>query len=138
MDAVINKPFTIAQRAQCLLDQVPQFQTPAGGPETVNEDSPVREFQSGASHAGGSVDLPLVDPTTLDQLRTLNEAKKGDFLERVAKLYSEHAPKACAQLSEHAKAVEAEACDSVAHSLKSISLNIGAVEESKLAAGFAH
>ncbi len=30
MDAVIHKPFTIAQLAQCLVDQVPQFQMPAG------------------------------------------------------------------------------------------------------------
>ena len=32
MDAVIHKPFTIAQLADCLLDQVPQFQSPAGEP----------------------------------------------------------------------------------------------------------
>ncbi len=37
--------------------------------------------------------MPLVDPATLGQLRTLSEAKKGDFLKRVVDLYSEHAPK---------------------------------------------
>jgi EAL domain-containing protein (putative c-di-GMP-specific phosphodiesterase class I) len=72
----------------------------------------------------------------LGQLRTLNEAKKGDFLKRVVDLYSEHAPNACAQLRQHAQAGEAEACGALAHSLKSMSLNIGAIEVAKIAAGF--
>jgi two-component system sensor histidine kinase BarA len=137
MDAVVHKPFTIAQLAQCLAEQVPQFQTSAGEPESLNDDHHIeREVRSEASDADASADSPLIDSVILDQLRTLNEAKKGDFLKRVVDLYSEHAPKACAQLSEHATAGEAEACGSVAHSLKSMSLNIGAVEVAKLAAGF--
>ena len=82
------------------------------------------------------VDLLLVDRAILGQLRTLNEAKKGDFLKRVVDLYCEHAPKACDQLRQHAKAGEAEACGALAHSLKSMSLNIGAIEVAKVAAGF--
>ena len=38
MDAIIHKPFTIAQLAQCLLDQVPQFQTPADELATGTND----------------------------------------------------------------------------------------------------
>src|SRR5712672_156215 len=37
MDAIIHKPFTIAQLAQCLVDQVPQFQTPASEPAGMND-----------------------------------------------------------------------------------------------------
>jgi EAL domain-containing protein (putative c-di-GMP-specific phosphodiesterase class I)/CheY-like chemotaxis protein/HPt (histidine-containing phosphotransfer) domain-containing protein len=142
MDAVIHKPFTIAQLAQCLLEQVPQFQT-AIGERTADglDGSPERDAPSEASNAEGSVgegsvDVRLVDPAVLDELRTLNEAKKGDFLKRVVDLYSEHAPKACAQLREHARAGDAAACGSVAHSLKSMSLNIGAIAVAKIAAGF--
>ena len=80
----------------------------------------------------GDVDLQLLDPATLGQLRTLNAAKKGDFLKRVVDLYSEHAPKACDQLRQHAKAGEAEACGALAHSLKSMSLNIGAIEVARM------
>ena len=83
-----------------------------------------------------SADLPLVDPATLEQLRTLNEATKGDFLKRVVDLYSEHAPSAIAQLRQDVDAGDAEACGALAHSLKSMSLNIGAIEVAKLAAGF--
>ena len=44
--------------------------------------------------------------------------------------------KAFSQLSQHAKAREAEACGSLAHSLKSMSLNIGAIKVAKIAADF--
>ena len=135
MDAIIHKPFTIAQLAQCLVDLVPQFQVPAGELAGANDGGPVEhEVETGSPD--GDVDLPLVDSATLRQLRTLNEAKKGDFLKRVVDLYSEHAPTACAQLSQHAKAGEAEACGSLAHSLKSMSLNIGAIEVARITAGF--
>ncbi len=141
MDAIIHKPFTIAQLADCLLDQVPQFQSPAGEPAGDNDGgSTTREVEIASSIALSdveeNVDLPLLNPVTLRQLRSLNEANKGDFLKRVADLYSEHAPKACEQLRQRARAGEAEACGSLAHSLKSMSLNIGAIEVAKMAAAF--
>jgi EAL domain-containing protein (putative c-di-GMP-specific phosphodiesterase class I)/signal transduction histidine kinase/FixJ family two-component response regulator/HPt (histidine-containing phosphotransfer) domain-containing protein len=133
MDAVIHKPFTISQLARCLLEQVPQFQTPPDRRETDSETG--RDAPSPTPNADADVDLRLVDPAVLNELRTLNEAKKGDFLKRVVDLYSEHAPKAFAQLSEHARAGDAAACGSVAHSLKSMSLNIGASQVARIAAG---
>lgn len=137
MDAVIHKPFTIAQLAQCLLEQVPQFQTPADELESEYHGGPVdREVETRSSSSGGNADLPLIDRAVLGQLRTLNAAKKGDFLKRVVDLYLEHAPKVCDQLRQHAKAGEADACGALAHSLKSMSLNIGALEVAKIAAGF--
>jgi EAL domain-containing protein (putative c-di-GMP-specific phosphodiesterase class I)/signal transduction histidine kinase/CheY-like chemotaxis protein len=135
MDAVIHKPFTISQLARCLLEQVPQFQTPPNGREAISLDSETaRDAPSPTPNADADLDLRLVDPAVLDELRTLNEAKKGDFLKRVVDLYSEHAPKALAQLREHATAGDAAACGSVAHSLKSMSLNIGASQVAKIAA----
>ena len=137
MDAVIYKPFTIAQLGQCLAEQVPQFRTPAGELERENHNGPVeREVETRSSGSEGDADLMLLDRTVLGQLRTLNAAKKGDFLNRVVDLYCEHAPKASDQLRERAKAGEAEACGVLAHSLKSMSLNIGAIEVAKIAAGF--
>jgi CheY-like chemotaxis protein len=137
MDAVIHKPFTIAQLAQCLMDQVPQFQTPADKLAAANDGRPVlRKDENRFSDAGGELDLPLVDQATLGQLRSLNDAKKSDFFKRVVGLYCEHATKTCDQMGQHAKAGEAEACGAVAHSLKSMSLNIGALEVAKIAADF--
>ena len=141
MDAIIHKPFTIAQLADCLLDQVPQFQSPAGEPAGDNDSGSIKrevEIASpiASSNVARDVDLPLLNPVTLGQLRSLNQAKQGDFLKRVVHLYTEHAPKACDQLRQHAKAGEAEACGAIAHSLKSMSLNIGAVEVAKMAGAF--
>ena len=135
MDAVIHKPFTIVQLAQCLSEQVPQFQTLADEHESENHEGPVEnEVDTSSPSPDGDVDLLLVDRAIFGQLRTLNEAKKGDFLRRVVELYCEHAPKACEQLRQHAKVGEAEACGALAHSLKSMSLNIGAIEVAKAAA----
>ena len=137
MDAVVHKPYTIAQLAQCLLEQVPEFQTPADELESKNHSDPVEiEIEAKSSSPNGDGDLMLVDQAILRQLRTLNEAKNGDFLKRVVGLYCEHAPKACDQLRQRAKAGEAEACGVLAHSLKSMSLNIGAIEVAKIAADF--
>ncbi|MBX9773897.1 MAG: EAL domain-containing protein [Xanthobacteraceae bacterium] len=135
MDAIVHKPFTIAQLADCLLDQVPQFQSPVAEPVADNDDRSIkREVETAPSNL--DVDSRPLDPVTLGQLRSLNEARQGDFLKRVVNLYAEHAPKACDQLREHAKSGEAEACGSLAHSLKSMSLNIGATEVAKMAAAF--
>lgn len=135
MNAVVHKPFTIAQLADCLSALVPQFQSVDGGPvRDDNAGASKREVEAGSPAADAGV--PLLDPVTLSQLKSLSAAKKGDFLKRVVDLYCEHAPKACDQLRQHATAGEAEACGSVAHSLKSMSLNIGAVEVAKIAAAF--
>jgi len=66
----------------------------------------------------------------------LKAAGNDDFLNRVVTLYREHAPAACAQLLEHAKTGDAEALRPVAHSLKSMSLNIGAAWVARIAAEF--
>ena len=137
MDAVIHKPFTIAQLAKCLADHVPQFQTSTGDLAVPEDIGPAEDgVEDGSSNAIGTGDPTLVDPAVLAQLRVLNDTKKHDFLKRVVEIYSEHAPKACDQLRQHAQAGEAEACGAVAHSIKSMSLNIGAVEVAKIAADF--
>ena len=137
MDAVLYKPFTVAQLAGCLLDHVPQFHQRTGDLVKDNNGGSIkREVETGSPPISGEDDGGLLDAATLEQLRTLNAAQQGDFLKRVVDLYSEHAPRACDQLREHAKAGEAELCGSVGHALKSMSLNIGAVEVAKIAASF--
>jgi EAL domain-containing protein (putative c-di-GMP-specific phosphodiesterase class I)/signal transduction histidine kinase/HPt (histidine-containing phosphotransfer) domain-containing protein/ActR/RegA family two-component response regulator len=135
MNAVMHKPFTIAQLAYCLMEQVPEFRTLAGEPIGVNDSGSVeRKLEVGPSR--DEADFPLVDPAALGQFRALDDGKKDSFLRRVIDLYTEHAPQAYAQLRQHAKNGEVEACGALAHSLKSMSLNIGAVEVAKAAAGF--
>ncbi len=120
MDAVVHKPFTIAQIAQCLLQLVPQFQTPE------DQSAQMTETSATEADAGAGAEASLMDAAVMDRLRAPGESQAGDFFTRVVKLYREHAPKACSQLAQHAIAGEAEACGAVAHLLKSMSLNIGA------------
>jgi len=48
MNGIMHKPFTIAQLAQCLMEQVPQFRTLAGGPFEVNDSGLAqRELETG-------------------------------------------------------------------------------------------
>ncbi len=135
MDAILHKPFTVAQLAQCLVDQVPHFQSPAGAPEEMNAENPAeREGDAGSAGSDRHVDAQLVDQDTLGQFKALRGPKSSDFLRRIVTLYSEHAPRACDQLRQHAEDGDAEACGTVAHSLKSMSLNIGAVEVARISA----
>jgi two-component system, NarL family, sensor histidine kinase BarA len=137
MDGIIHKPFTIAQLAQCLSDLVPHCRATTDEPTLMNDGEPIKQTAQAEPHqACQDTDLKLVDPATLSQMKELNGAKSGDFIERVVGLYSEHAPKAFGQLRQHAEAGESEACGTLAHSLKSMSLNIGATEVAKIAARF--
>jgi two-component system sensor histidine kinase BarA len=135
MNGIMHKPFTIAQLAQCLMEQVPQFRTLAGGPFGTNDSGLARHARE-TGPSDDEAELLLVDPAALGQFGALGDGKKDTFLRRVIDLYTEHAPEACAQLRQHATAGEVEACGALAHSLKSMSLNIGAVEVAKAAAGF--
>jgi len=137
MDAVIHKPFTIAQLGQCLAQQLPQFIAPAGETEQPGHGSPAEnEVAAISSSPDADAGAPLIDSAVLGQLRALNAAKKGDFVKRVVDLYREHAPKTIDQLRDGVRAGAVETCGQVAHSLKSMSLNVGAVAVAKAAAGF--
>jgi two-component system sensor histidine kinase BarA len=136
MDAVIYKPFTIAQLAQCLVDLVPQFQISAREIVEAHDNGlPEREIATAPTNSTEDENLSLVDAAVFEQLKALAE-KKSDFLDRLINLYREHAPKACDGLRHHASAGEAKACGTLAHSLKSMSLNIGASKVAKIAAYF--
>ena len=85
MDGVIHKPFTIAQLAQCLAEIVPQFQTGVAEPVASGDSACVAE-QAGATERSAAADMsdatvgsevPLIDPATLAQLRTLDGGEAG-------------------------------------------------------------
>jgi two-component system sensor histidine kinase BarA len=139
MDGVIHKPFTVAKLAQCLTDLVSQFRvaTPEGTAGTEPETPQARPAPDAATAptAEREVDgaVPLVDPTVFAQLRTLDAAKRGKFIQRVFDLYSEHAPKACADVIAQARSGDLEQCSQSAHALRSMSVNIGAARVARIA-----
>ncbi len=114
MDAVLHKPFTLAQLAQCLAELVPSFVARGEDDRDAGED--------------------ILDAATLHRLEELRASKKGDFVARIFNLYAEHAPKACADLAYHVRSGTADSCARAAHALKSMSLNIGATAVARGAA----
>jgi EAL domain-containing protein (putative c-di-GMP-specific phosphodiesterase class I)/HPt (histidine-containing phosphotransfer) domain-containing protein len=153
MNAVVHKPFTIAQLAQCLLEQVPHLQMIAPSltlPQHQRVHARLRRAMRGREGSGPepmqesaetatSSKLPeeaadVIDPDTFGQLQMLGAAKESGLLERLIGLYCEHAPQASDRLAQLAQSGEVEACGAQAHALKSMSLNIGAAEVARIAA----
>jgi EAL domain-containing protein (putative c-di-GMP-specific phosphodiesterase class I)/signal transduction histidine kinase/CheY-like chemotaxis protein/HPt (histidine-containing phosphotransfer) domain-containing protein len=139
MDALIHKPFTVKQLAQCLATLVPQFQSRAASGQAISGSTPIEHGdETGSADAQSHSAAALVDMSVLAQLRATSASGRVDFLQRVVDLYSEHAPKTLEQIVEHSNAGQAEACAALAHSLKSMSLNMGAVQVAKLASELEH
>ena len=135
MNAVLHKPFTLAQLAQCLLAQVPHMRTADDLPAVATIPEPAEQAVVAREQAEATGDAAeIIDPATFGQLQTLGAAKESGLLDRLVGLYREHAPLACDRLAQHARAGEIEACGAQAHALKSMSLNIGAVGVARMAA----
>ena len=120
MDAVLHKPFTLASLAGVL----GQYLTPSGDAAAVDPASV--SFES---------DQPnLLDPQIVSDLEGMAASGRAEFVERVRRLYRDHAPACVATLGEAAAAGDAAEVARAAHALKSMSLNIGARAVADLAA----
>jgi HPt (histidine-containing phosphotransfer) domain-containing protein len=122
MDAVVYKPFTLADLVQAigrLLPDLPRKQT-LGEPEHIE-------------HERASGRVSLLDDEILGQLRLMPSANGHSFLHKVLDLYMEHAPAAVEQLHRAAEAGDRETCARAAHALKSMSYNVGAMRAAELA-----
>ena len=118
MDAKLAKPFTLAALADTLATfLVPEAES-AGAPrlsvlDAAPDAAPEREAYG------------LLDEDVLAGLIDMAARAGGDFSARVLGLYRDHAPKALADLRVAASRGDADAIARAAHSLKSMSLNIG-------------
>ncbi|MBV8565942.1 MAG: response regulator [Methylobacteriaceae bacterium] len=121
MDAVLHKPFTLDRLAQCLASHLPAMSQP------WTDAGPI---ESSADRA------EIIDRSVLSDLEAM--AGDGAFVERVVRLYRDHAPRALGNLD---KALEAGGLDELAraaHALKSMSYNIGARRVAAAAAQIEH
>jgi two-component system sensor histidine kinase BarA len=115
MDGLLMKPFTLAQLAALLQRHAPSHGTGAAEPAAEAPAAPVAP-QSGAEDE-------LFDAEVLDGLLGLGD---GAFVARIADLYRRQAPVALASLREAFAAGDQPGIAQAAHSLKSMSANIGA------------
>jgi EAL domain-containing protein (putative c-di-GMP-specific phosphodiesterase class I)/signal transduction histidine kinase/CheY-like chemotaxis protein len=123
MDGVLHKPFTLASLAQVL-----------GGFLTASREAPSK---ASAAQAAAAPAAPppsdLLDPVVQAELADMAAAGRADFVSRVRALYRDNAPNAAAAVAEYAAAGDALETARAAHSLKSMSLNIGARAVAELA-----
>ena len=122
MDAVVYKPFRLADLAQAIGQLLPDL------PRKQTLDEP-EHIQQERALGGGS----LLDDEILGQLRLMPSANGHSFLHKVLDLYIEHAPAAVEQLHRAAEAGDRETCARAAHALKSMSHNVGALRVAELA-----
>jgi histidine phosphotransfer protein HptB len=69
---------------------------------------------------------PVIDPSTIASLRTLN-SEGDDFLREIVGLFSADVPARLAEFDQGAAAGDANRCHRAAHSIKGSSANIGAM-----------
>lgn len=124
MDGVLHKPFTIAKLAEVLAAHL----TPSGEEDAIALDAPALAAPAMSETAPPSSDAAaLLDEDTVAQIAEMGALSGAGFLARIVGLYCEHAPPALAALVDAVRdAAAPDAVASAAHSLKSMSLNIGA------------
>ena len=117
MNGVLHKPFTLAALARSLASVMEPVLVGAGPVEA----EPL-EALAGASAASPD----LIDPVVAAELAQMANSGRADFVERVTRLYREHAPVAVRTMVEAAVAGDRAETARAAHALKSMSGNIGA------------
>lgn len=125
MDGMLAKPFTLTDLARTLAAFLPEAGTTEGSPRQA------AAVASPAASSAGVVEEPegmppLLDPETLAGLSEIAEQSGAAFLERLLRLFREHAPMALDALKAAREADDAPAAARAAHSLKSMSVNVGA------------
>ena len=127
MDDVLHKPFTL----QAMADVVSRFVEPT---DWADEAATAEAAPAVIAAPVDDGQPPLIDPASAAELSAMAAAGKTDFVERVRRLYRETAPKTAAELVSRCRDGDPEECSKAAHSLKSMSLNLGARRVALLAA----
>jgi hypothetical protein len=71
-------------------------------------------------------DVELLDAETIDRLLQMAQSGRRDFIDRILTLYQNHAPRVLADLHKRRSAARISAPPPRQHTLKSMSLNMGA------------
>jgi two-component system sensor histidine kinase BarA len=120
MDGILHKPYTLAKLADCLSQYL-----------GAGDRSRASEGEGGPSSEPPAT--RLLDPSVLAGLREMSGGATH-LVERVARLYREHAPLRIAELREAIERSHFKGVATAAHALKSMSLNIGAQAVAQAAA----
>ncbi|MDP8916480.1 MAG: EAL domain-containing protein [Pseudomonadota bacterium] len=120
MDAVLHKPFRLADLAEALAG----FLEPSGYGMGVLPGDPEPAVAAPADLA--PADDELLDPAVARDLASLAAAGQTDFVAKIHRLYRANAPLTLESMLEAAGALDAEGVARAAHALKSMSFSVGA------------
>jgi two-component system sensor histidine kinase BarA len=118
MDAVLHKPFTVKKLAEC----IGSFLVPSAMEKTLDvaesakADEPAPQAQD---------ETALLDAEMIERLIQTAQSGRRDFIDRILALYQSHAPRVLADLRGAAERGDDIGVAAAAHSLKSMSLNMG-------------
>ena len=131
MDDVVFKPSPFERLPIAWLVLLPAAHRVALSADAVAE----KTYEPSRSGEASSDDVtePLLDEATTAQLQSMAGQGRSDFVQRVFKLYAEHAPSTRDQLSQAMRESSVDDAAKAAHALKSMSFNIGAVAVANLA-----
>jgi two-component system sensor histidine kinase BarA len=118
MDAILHKPFTVKKLAECI-GAFLAADLAQEADETV-APAPLHAPTQQARDEEALLDAPAI----ADLLQTAQSGRR-DFIDRIVGLYRSHAPRVLADLRAAAERNDASGVGAAAHSLKSMSLNMG-------------
>jgi EAL domain-containing protein (putative c-di-GMP-specific phosphodiesterase class I)/signal transduction histidine kinase/CheY-like chemotaxis protein len=125
MDGVLHKPFTLAALAAALGRFIEPSAAPPGSPPPA-----LARAQAPPGPGPG-----LFDDKVGAELSRMAAQGGSGFVERIARLYRDHAPAAAISVREAAEKQDSSEVARAAHALKSMSLNIGAQAVAQVCAG---
>jgi CheY-like chemotaxis protein/HPt (histidine-containing phosphotransfer) domain-containing protein len=123
MDDYVSKPFKRSELAATLNRWLKKNEVPE--PREKEKHSPGETREASAR--------PRFDPSALDQIRALDHGGSNGILSKIVKIYLNESPTLIHNLTGAIKKRDADGLQKVAHSLKSSSAQIGALEVAKLA-----
>ncbi len=131
MDDYLGKPFSQSDLFGLLGRYLGDRLTVASSVRSPRDRRSRRRRRNGARGPGSSA----LDASALERIRHLERHGSVGLLQRIVEAYRESAPGLVGTLREAAETADAEALQSSAHSLKSISANLGASRMASLCAG---
>ncbi|GBF58253.1 signal transduction histidine-protein kinase BarA [Candidatus Phycosocius bacilliformis] len=132
MDGVLHKPFTLISLGEILANNLPSHLATKALEMTAFDGGDEGAADEQATEGVG--ENGLFDETVIVPFLRDLKTHRRDFVLRVVGLYRNHAPTTLVDLQEALQANDRDKVAKAAHSLKSMSLNIGASAVAKLAA----
>jgi signal transduction histidine kinase/ligand-binding sensor domain-containing protein/CheY-like chemotaxis protein/HPt (histidine-containing phosphotransfer) domain-containing protein len=124
MDAILLKPFTIADLKESIITHVPKVKSVSGRSKSANPlDETIEQY--------GQV-LPKIDNEVLKNFIGLAPDNAASFISQLAQGFEEQMTKKIGDLFDDDCAIENEKIRAELHSMKSMSMNMGAVRLTKL------